>query len=380
MSTTQPIRAPKGLENVIVDTTEISGVDPKGEHTIYRGYQIGDLAINATFEEAAFLFLYGHLPKREELEEFSKKLKENREIPKELYELFKLLPRTSHPMDIARIGVSYIGTLDEEAEKLSVDLLYKRAISIVAKMPTIIANGYRISRGLEPITPDLTYPHAKDALRMIIGREPTELESRAFEVTLILYMDHGFNASTFTARVIASTLSDMYAAVSGGLAALKGPLHGGANEKAMKMLLEIGSKEKARSYIEGKLSKKEKIMGFGHRVYKLRDPRVPVAKDFLKKLGEKNLEALKLYEMCDEIEKVMWELKRIPANIDFYTGPLYYVLGIPIELYTPIFAMSRTVGWTAHYIEQVTNNRLIRPKAEYVGPMGLKYVPIEERR
>ncbi len=381
MSKPEVIRAPKGLENVIVDRTGLSGVDPKGEHTIYRGFMIEDLGENASFEEAAYLFLYGKLPTRSELYYFSERLANLREIPDGLYEAFKQLPDTAHPMHIAQMGIAYMGTFDGKAMDLSEELLYRRAEGIIAKMPTIFANGYRISRGQEPVRPDPTLSHAVDALRMIIGRRPREEEARLFEVTLVLYMDHGFNASTFTTRVIASTLSDMYAAVAGGIGALKGPLHGAANERAMEMLLDVGlgDIDGARMYLEKKLASKERIMGFGHRVYKVRDPRVSVAKKYLSRYAEENEEARKLYEMCDYIEKLMWERKKLPANIDFYTGPIYHLLGIPIIMYTPVFAMSRTVGWVSHYIEQVTNNRLIRPKAEYVGPMGLKYTPIDER-
>ncbi len=371
----QYIRAPKGLQNVIVDQTRISGVDPKGETTIYRGYLIEDLARALTFEEAAFLFLYGHLPSEEEVRKFSQKLNRERVVPEEVYEIFEKMPRTTHPMAILRTGISFLGTLDEKADDLSRENLYETAIKLIAKTATIAANGYRITRGMEPVKPDPSLPHALDSLRMIIGREPSKLEARAFESSLILYMDHGFNASTFTVRVIASTLSDMYSAVTGGVGALKGPLHGGANEKAMYMLLEIGSKEKARQYILDKLARKEKIMGFGHRVYKVKDPRVDVAKEYLRKMAKTNPEAQKYLELCEEIEKIMWEQKKLPANIDFYTAPLYYLMGIPIEMYTPIFAMARVVGWTSHYIEQLENNKIIRPKEEYVGPVGLKLPP-----
>ncbi len=373
------IRVPKGLLDVIVDQTEISGVDPKGEATIYRGYTIEDLARNVTFEDAAYLFLYGRLPNDEEVKQFSEKLNSQREIPDELYEMFKYLPKNTHPMIIARMGVSFIGATDEKAEDLSKENLYETAIKIIAKIPTIVANGYRITRGMEPVRPDPSLPHATDSLRMITGKTPPPLEAEAYEASLILYMDHGFNASTFTVRVIGSTLSDMYSAVAGGFAALKGPLHGGANEKAMYMLLEIGSKEKIREYIMNKLARKEKIMGFGHRVYKIKDPRAEVAKEYIRKIGEYNKDAQKYLEMCEEIEKLMWEQKKLPANIDFYTAPLYYVMGIPIELYTPIFGIARTVGWVSHYIEQVTNNKLIRPKEEYVGPVGLK-APYRKRK
>lgn len=381
MSTQEAIRAPRGLENVIVDQTRISGVDPSGQHTIYRGYTVSEIAENTSFEEAAYLFLYGRLPTRRELGDFTERLAARREIPDELYEVFKLLPSGSHPLHIAQLAVAYLGMMDERAEALEEGLLIDKAESIIAKMPTIFANGYRATRGMDFVRPDPGMPQAKDLLRMITGRQPSDEEARLLEVTLVLYMDHGFNASTFTTRVVASTLSDIYSAVVGGLGALKGPLHGGANEKAMQMLLEIGigDIEGVKKYLEEKLARKERIMGFGHRVYKTRDPRVPVAKKYLARYAGKNPTARKLLEMCEYMEKLMWDYKRIPANIDFYTGPIYYVLGVPIPLYTPLFASARVVGWVSHYIEQVKNNKLIRPKAEYVGPVGLKYVPLDLR-
>ncbi len=378
--TQQPIRVPKGLANVIVDKTTISGVDPSGQHTIYRGYLIHDLGRNATFEEAAYLFLYGKLPCEEELKEFSKKLASEREIPSKLYDVLKMVPQ-AHPMYYGAFGVLYLGMYDPNPEDMSEDALYERAIKIIAKLPTIFINAWHLAHNGTVVHPDPSLPHAKDLLRMIwMGkRMPTDVEARAFESSLVLYMDHGFNASTFTNRVIASTLSDMYSAIAGAIGALKGPLHGGANEKAIEMILEIGEPEKARKYVEEKLARKEKIMGFGHRVYKVHDPRTDVAREHIQKLAETKPEAKKLLAIIDELEKAMWELKRIPSNIDLYTGVLYYLLDIPVPMYTPVFAMARVVGWTSHYIEQVKDNRIIRPLEEYVGPTGLKYQPIEER-
>jgi 2-methylcitrate synthase/citrate synthase II len=374
------IRVPKGLANVIVDQTYISGVDPKGQNTIYRGYLITDIGRHASFEEAAYLILYGKLPCDEELKEFTRKLNSERWIPTKLIDALKMAP-PAHPMYYGSFGIILLGMYDPNPDDMSPEALYDRAIRIIAKLPVIFANGWYLSRYGYAVEPDRSLPHAQDVLRMLLGgrKVPGSLESRVFESSLILYMDHGFNASTFTNRVIASTLSDMYSAVAGAIGALKGPLHGGANQRALEMMLEIGEPEKVREYVVKKLKRHEKIMGFGHRVYKIHDPRTDVLREWLVKLADYHPEARKFLQMINELEKVMWELKRIPSNVDLYTGAIYHVLGIPKELFTPIFAIARVVGWTAHYIEQVTNNKIIRPKEEYVGPTGLKYVPIEER-
>lgn len=378
------IVVPKGLYNVIPDVTEISGVDPKGEHTIYRGYTIADIGEHADFYEAVHLFLFGKLPCDEEYKEIKKKIDKYRGmVPRKVIEAMKYAGVT-HPMYYGSFGVTLMGQYLAPEWRFDDDFLYDHALRIIAAMPVLFTAGWHLSRNGTYIDPDPNLSHAADALRMITRREPAQLEARAFESSLVLYMDHGFNASTFTVRVIASTLSDLYSAIAGGIGALKGPLHGGANEKAMEMLLEAKrlAEEKGKElvdfieeYILAKLAKKEKIMGFGHRVYKVHDPRTDVAEKFIKQLpgGDYWLPVLK------KTEEVMWREKKLPANIDFYTAVLYYQLGIPIPMYTPIFAMGRVVGWSAHYIEQVKNNRIIRPTEKYVGPTGLKYVPMEER-
>ena len=384
MSQQQYIRAPKGLAGVIVDQTQLSGVDPTGQATIYRGYTIDDIGEHASFYEAAHLFLYGHLPCEDELKEIKKKIDYERgNIPEKLFDALKLSPVT-HPMYYGAYGVTLLGQYLAPEWDFSDETLYDHAIKLIAKLPVIFTAAWHLARTGSLIRPDPSLDHATDVLRMITGRMPSKVEARAFESSLVLYMDHGFNASTFTVRVIASTLSDMYSAVAGGVGALKGPLHGGANEKAMLMFLEAEKEAKAKGvplkeyiveYIKGKLARKEKIMGFGHRVYKVHDPRTDVLRKYIEQLegGKYWLEVL------EAAEKVMKEEKNLPANVDLYTAPLYYLLGIPIPMYTPIFAMGRIVGWTSHYIEQVKNNRIIRPTEEYVGPTGLKYKPLEER-
>ena len=378
------IIVPKGLANVIVDETSISGVDPKGERTIYRGYTIEDIGANANFYEAAYLILKGELPCDDEFKEIKKRIDYWRyKTPSKVIDALKLVP-PSHPMYYGIYGVSLLGQYYSSEWSFEDDVMYDHALRIIAQLPVLFAAGWHLSRGGRYVEPDPSLDHARDVLRMIIDREPSDLEARAFESTLILYLDHGFNASTFTVRVIASTLSDMYSAVAGGIAALKGPLHGGANEKAIEFLLEVIREADKRGvkpedyieeYILAKLARKEKIMGFGHRIYKVKDPRTDVAAEYIKRLRDGEM----WIRLIKRAEEVMWREKKIPSNIDLYTGVLYYQLGIPIPMYTPIFAISRVVGWTSHYIEQVKNNKLIRPTEKYVGPTGLKYKPMAER-
>ena len=381
------IVVPKGLDNVIVDTTNISGVDPTGKATIYRGYTIDDIGANADFYEAAFLIHYGHLPNKKEYDEYRKKLDSYRaEIPEKLIDALKVVPST-HPMYYAQYAYNLLGQFyaPEWPQKASFEFLEEHAMRLIALTPLIFAAAWHLPRDGELYRPDPSLPHAKDALRMILGRTPSDLEARAFEATLVLYMDHGFNASTFTVRVAASTLTDIYSAVAAGVASLKGPLHGGANEQAMKMFLEAQAQAQAKGipledyieqYIKDRLARKELIMGFGHRVYKIHDPRTDVAKKFVAQLPNGDM----WVKVLAKSEEVMKREKNLPANIDLYTGVLYYQLGIPIPMYTPIFAMGRIVGWTAHYIEQFMNNKLIRPDEKYVGPTDLKYAPIGERK
>ncbi|MEB3691525.1 MAG: citrate/2-methylcitrate synthase [Caldisphaeraceae archaeon] len=379
------IRAPKGLVGVIPDKTNISGVDPKGTSTIYRGYTIDDIGEHADFYEGAHLILYGHLPNESEYKEIKGKIDKYRgEIPEKVFDALRYVP-TTHPMYYASYAVSLMGQYYAPEWKFEEDFLYDHALRLIAAMPVFLTAGWHLARHGTFYRPDPSLPHGKDVLRMIIGRMPSDLEARAFESTLVLYMDHGFNASTFTVRVVASTLSDIYSAIAAGIGALKGPLHGGANEKAMAMFLEAQEKAKAKGlelkdyieeYIKERLANKQLIMGFGHRVYKVHDPRTDVAGKFIRQLkdGEDWLQVLK------KSEEVMKKEKNLPANIDLYTGVLYYQLGIPIPMYTPIFAIGRVVGWSAHYIEQVLNNKIIRPTEDYVGPSGLKYAPISERK
>ena len=366
------LRAPKGLDGVAVADTSIAKSDPDGT-LIYRGYAIKDLFEKSTFEESTYLILYGKLPTRGELKEFAAKLSRYSMVPHNVYDLLKAIPHEAHQMDVLRTAVSGLGAteggISSEEQKLS----------IIAQMPTLVANCYRLNKGMEPAEPDNALNLPSNYLYMLTGKKPGAFETWCFERMLILYLEHDLNASAFTVRVVASTLADIYAACTAGLAALKGPLHGGANEAAMQMLLKIGSAENARSYVQETLAKHEKIMGFGHRVYKTVDPRSQLAKKLLRELLQKQGKPLDIYKLCEAVENAVWEFKKLPANVDFYAAPIFLNLGIPIETNTPIFASSRIVGWVAHYNEQLMDNRIYRPDAIYIGRKGLKYAPLDER-
>jgi citrate synthase len=366
------IRAPDGLYGVAVAETSISRSSPDGTLT-FRGYLIKELFDRASFEECAFLILEGRLPRRAELEEFILKLREHAKVPQNVYDVVRSLPGDAHPMDVLRTAVSALGAT--EAALGARDQQY----SLIAKMPALAVNCHRISKGMPAIEPEPGMDHASNLLYMLTGKRPEKFDSWVFERMLILYLEHDINASTFTVRVVGSTLADVYAASTAGLAALKGPLHGGANEAAMKMLLQIGSADGANEYVQDALSHGRKIMGFGHRIYKKVDPRAQLSKGLLKRLLEERGKGDNLYRLCDAVAAAMWEAKKIPANLDFYAAPIFYTLSIPIPLFTPVFATSRIVGWVAHYNEQLARNKLFRPDATYVGASNLSYVPIENR-
>jgi len=366
------IRAPDGLYGVAVTDTAISKSSADGTLT-FRGYPIKELFENASFEECAFLILEGRLPNRTELGEFLQKLRAHIAVPENVYDVVRSLPADAHPMDVLRTAVSALG-----ASEMSL-APKEQQYSLIAKMPTLTANCYRLVRGMPAIEPDPGLDQAGNLLYMLSGKRPGKFDSWAFERELILYLEHDLNASTFTVRVVASTLADIYAASTAGLAALKGPLHGGANEAAMQMLLEVGSPERAQEYVRDALSQGKKVMGFGHRIYKKVDPRSQLSKGLLKRLLEERGEGDDLYRLCERVEAAMWEAKKIPTNLDFYAAPIFYTLSIPIPVFTPIFAASRIVGWAAHYNEQLAHNKLFRPDSVYTGSNDLEYVPIEKR-
>ncbi|MGJ7912805.1 citrate synthase [Neobacillus sp. LXY-1] len=367
----------RGLEGVVATTSSISSIID--DTLTYVGYDIDDLAENASFEEVIYLLWHRELPNASQLAELKKQLAENSALPQEVIEHFKMYPiQKVHPMAALRSAVSLLGLYDDEADVMEPEANFRKAIRLQAKMPSIVATFARVRKGLEPVAPRQDLSFAANFLYMLTGNVPDKIAEEAIDKALVLHADHELNASTFTARVCVATLSDIYSGVTAAIGALKGPLHGGANEAVMKMLSEIGSPENVESYVHGKLEKKEKIMGFGHRVYRLGDPRAKHLKKMSKKLTELTGEP-QWYDMSVKIEGIVTGEKKLPPNVDFYSASVYHSLGIDHDLFTPIFAVSRVSGWLAHILEQYENNRLIRPRAEYTGPGMQKYIPIEQR-
>ncbi|MFK2824638.1 citrate synthase [Bacillus sp. B190/17] len=368
----------RGLEGVVATTSSVSSIID--DTLTYAGYNIDDLAKNASFEEVIYLLWHRKLPTQAELDELKQQLADNYDLPQEVLNHFKLYPIDKvHPMAALRTAVSLIGLYDEEADVMDEEANYRKAIRLQAKIPALVTAFARIRKGQEPIAPRKDFGLAANFLYTLSGKEPEPVEIEAFDKALVLHADHELNASTFTARVCVATLSDVYSGVTAALGALKGPLHGGANEQVMKMLSEIGSVDNVEPYILSKLNNKEKIMGFGHRVYRQGDPRAKHLKEMSKKLTELTGEP-QWYEMSIQIEELVTAQKPLPPNVDFYSASVYHSLGIEHDLFTPIFAVSRVSGWLAHILEQYANNRLIRPRAEYTGPGMQEYVPIEERK
>ncbi len=367
-----------GLEGVIAGVSQISQVNPDLDSLTYRGYDIRDLAKHAQYEEVAYLLLYGELPNKSQLETFTQKIKTQRDLPAPIVTMLKALPKESNYMDVLRSCVSLLSSFDPQAQDSSHEANLAKATRLIAKIPTIITSSYRIFHGEEPIQPDTSLSHAQNFFYMLRGEKPDAMTTKIFDTTMILYAEHGFNASTFSARVTASTLSDYYSAVTSAVGTLKGPLHGGANEEAMKMLLEIGSLANTEPWLMKALAQKQKIMGFGHRVYKKGDTRAPILKVLGNELCNQRGDS-QWCDMADKVEEVMMREKGLFPNVDFPTSYIYYMIGLPIELYTPLFAASRIAGWSAHIIEQLDNNRLIRPKSIYEGPKHREYTLLEQR-
>jgi len=355
-----------GLEGVVAGETAICWVDPDAG-LLYRGYDIHELASHVSFEVVAWLLLHGELPTNEQCGNFSRQLAEQRPLPHQVIEALRQFPQGTHPMDMLRTGVSMLAAFDPDLNDHSHAANLRKATRLIAQVSTLITSGWRIAHGREllPAKPDLT--HAANFLYSLTG-EPLEVwRTEVLDTILVLYADHEFNASTFSARVTASTMADMYAAVTTGLGTLKGPLHGGANEETMKMLREIGSPDRAEPWVTERLARKEKIMGFGHRVYKKGDSRVPMMRELARKLGQRFGQE-HWVPICERLEAIMEREKKLCANVDLYAAPVFYLLGIPSELNTALFACSRISGWCAHIIEQHDHNRLIRPRSLYTGP------------
>ncbi len=378
-ATTYPNYSP-GLEGVIGGITTISEIISETSTLVYRGYNVHDLASQGSFEETAYLLINGKLPTAAELSAFKHVLAEEREVPEAVYLALKQLPKTAHPMDIAKVGYAVYAPFDPDYSAPATDheANLRKAIRIVAKGSTIVGNGHRIRMGHEPLKPNPAHTIAQNFLYLVNGTEPDAKTAHVLDSSLSLYAEHGFNASTFACRVTVATLSDMYSGIVSGIGTLKGPLHGGANEEAMHMLMQIGEPGNAEAWIHDALATKKKIMGFGHREYKKRDPRAiyltKVAKELCIEKGQ-----TKWSEIADVLEGVMESEKNIFPNVDFPAAYAYYVLGIPIDLYTPIFVVARVSGWSAHALEQLKNNRLIRPSAIYEGPHSVEYTPASAR-
>ncbi|MDZ7269165.1 MAG: citrate synthase [candidate division KSB1 bacterium] len=370
-----------GLEGVIAAPSKICSIDGQKGVLLYRGIPIAELAEHSTFEETAFFLLSGHLPKRDELADFENALKAQRQLPPEVLALLLSFPRTADPMDLLRTAVSALGLFDDAPADNSLAKNRQRAINLIAAFPAIVGAIQRHRKGEKPVPPRTDLNHAAHCLHQINGVVPDEYSARVLDVALILHADHGFNASTFTARVCISSLTDMYAALTAAVGSLKGPLHGGANAGVMQNLLAIGSLDRVEAWVMNKLQRKEKVMGFGHRVYKTYDPRARLLNQYSEKLAQITGN-MKWYEMSRKMEEVMARevsSRGIYPNVDFYSASVYYYLGLEPELFTPIFAVSRVAGWTAHVLEQLSDNRLYRPDAVYQGPREMPYVPIDQR-
>lgn len=369
----------KGLEGIVAAQTGISCIDGTNGRLFYRGLDVNDLAEKSTFEETTALLWYGKLPTREQLDGFERKFVANRLTPNEIISFLMMIPKRTAPMGMLRTAVSALATFDPDMGDNSLEANVNKSIRLTASLPTIIAAWDRIRNGLWPVTPSTELSHAANFLYMLTGKVPDERLARILDICLILHADHGLNASTFAARITASTLSNLHSAVVSALGTLKGPLHGGANEQVMRMLLEIGDVERVEPYMQAAFGGKKKIMGFGHRVYKTDDPRAM----WLQKLSHDVAETTgnwRWFEISERVRKVVQDYRALPVNVDFYSASVYYAMGIPLDLFTPLFAISRVSGWTAHVYEQYADNRLIRPESEYIGPRDVPYTPIEARR
>ena len=371
----------KGLEGVIAADTEMSFIDGQAGVLEYVGIAIGDLSSNSTFEETVFLLWNRRLPTKSELDRFTSDLRAAYAPPAGILERIKALPKDAQPMHVLRTLVSELALYDNNPNANDVDSARDKAIRVLGSAPALVAAFDRHRRGLDFVAPDTNLTFAENFLYMLNGEKPTETMARAFDICMILHADHGLNNSTFAARVVISTLSDVYSALTGAVGSLRGPLHGGANEGVMQMLNEIPSLDAVEPYIMGKIERKEKIMGFGHRVYKAKDPRATDLQKLAKQLAD-DTGNQDLYAKSNAIEQIMERelaAKGIYPNVDFYSATTYHCIGLKLDLFTPMFALSRLGGWSGHIIEQLSDNRLFRPTAQYVGPHDVKYTPITER-
>jgi len=369
-----------GLEDAVVSTSEICFIDGQKGRLLYRGFDVDDLAAQSTFEETVYLLWYGHLPTRKELDTLTKALSAtaNRKLPPKLIAMLRLFPKKTTPMEILRTGVSALSAFDPDADDNSREATLRKSIRLTAQMPTLVAAWERIRRGKKLMTPNPKLNLAGNFLYMMSGKTPTPLAAKTFDVALILHADHEFNASTFAARVTAATLSDVHSGVVSGIGALKGPLHGGANEQVMLMVEKIKDPARAGAWIKQAIADKARLMGFGHRVYRVEDPRAKHLRRLATELGQQ-IGNLSYVEILNTVAAAVTAEKHIYPNVDLYSGAAYAAMGISTDQFTPIFAMSRVAGWAAHVLEQHGNNRLIRPRSDYIGATEARYVPLADR-
>jgi citrate synthase len=368
----------RGLREIVAAQTRLSDIDGQAGRLWYVGYDINDLAGRTSYEEVVHLLHELRLPTQTELDTLTDFMVEEREVSKFLQDLMPTLAQQTSPMSMLRTSVSAASAYDPDGWDDSVEADRRKALRLIAKTPTLLAMYHRMRTGQEIVPPNTKLPHAANFLHMLLGLEPSQEDAEVIDTTFVLYADHTMNASTFTARIVASTLADMFSAITAAIAALKGPLHGGANEESMKMLEEVGSPDRAEAYVRDRLERHQKVMGFGHAVYKTMDPRAVVLKRLSKETGERHGDT-SWYEISEAIERTVAEQKGLFPNVDFYAASVYHTLGIPTDLMTPIFAVARMAGWTAHVREQYADNRIIRPGSEYVGPVDQTWVPIDER-
>jgi len=370
----------EGLEDVVVSTSEICFIDGREGRLLYRGYDVDDLVQHSSFEEVVYLLWHGSLPTRKERDAYAKALAAtaNRRLNPRLIAMLRQLPKKTTPMEALRTGVSALSAFDPDAADNSREATLRKAIRITAQMPTLVAAWERLRRGKAPVAPNARLSLAANFLYMLTGKKPSDLAARTFDVALILHADHEFNASTFAARVTAATLSDIHSATVSGIGALKGPLHGGANEQVMRMVEQIKTPDRAEAWIRKALADKARVMGFGHRVYRVEDPRAKHLRRLATELGDQ-AGTPQYVQILNTVARVVTEEKKIYPNVDLYSGAAYAAMGIPTDQFTPIFAISRVAGWAAHVLEQHAHNRLIRPRAEYTGPTRKTYVPLEQR-
>ncbi len=371
----------EGLQDVIAAESSLCLIDGKNSKLSYRGYDIHDLAAHASFEETAYLLYFGKFPSQQELDSFNREISSQRELPSELIRLMEAFPKNIHPMAALRSGISLLSFYDAEADDKSMESNVRKAHRLMARVPALVAYFDRLRKGLPLVHPKLdpSVSTAANFLYMLKGKEASPVEIKMLDKYFILLTEHDLNASTFAGRITASTLSDIYSAVTTAVGTLKGDLHGSANSRAMESLVAIGEVKNVETYVEEALKNKKKFMGFGHRMYKGPDPRAKDLKEMARTLAANNPEQAKWYAISEKLEQVVWEKKKLYCNVDFYSASVLYTVGIPIDLFTPMFAISRVAGWTAHILEQYSNNRLIRPASFYTGKADQVYVSIDKR-